>query len=360
MFDPSTWLHSHELGVLIAFHIFVLLMLALDLGVFHRHAHAVRLREAAIWSTVWVALAVAFAGLIWRYWPIWRPGEPDQGGARAIEFITGYLIEKSLSVDNLFVFLVIFRYFGVPAHLQHRVLLWGIVGALFMRAALILVGAALLHHFHWMIYVFGAFLIYTGWKLLRSVEVDIDPARNPLFRLARRFVPVIDNYHSHKFWVKRDGRWYATPLPLVLLVIESTDVVFAVDSIPAIFAITDDPFIVYTSNIFAILGLRALFFLLSGFLGMFRYLSVGLALILTFVGIKMIIEEPLRPYLASIGLDKTRLILLSLGVIASILTVTVIASIVAGPKEPPVRAPEAITEDPSVVAAEGGPADDMA
>jgi tellurite resistance protein TerC len=307
------------------------------------------MKEAAAWSAVWVALAMLFALGIWQFWDQWHPGQHDQGSVKAIEFVTGYLIEKSLSVDNLFVFLVIFRYFAVPAHMQHRVLYWGILGALIMRATLILAGAALLHTFHWMIYVFGAFLLYTAFKMLRSVEEEIDPGRNPLLRLARRFFPVIHTYDTPHFWVKRDGRWHATPLPLVLLVVESTDVVFAVDSIPAIFAITQDTFIVYTSNIFAILGLRALYFLLAGFLGMFRYLSVGLALVLAFVGLKMIVEEPLRPYLLGQGIGKQTSILISLGVVASILTVSVIASVIAGRREPLEHPPEAATEDPTVV-----------
>jgi tellurite resistance protein TerC len=335
------WLGSPEFLVLVGFHIFVVLMLALDLGVFHRQAHAVSMKEAGVWSAIWVALAFLFAAAIWKFWPAWRPTEPDQGATRAVEFITGYLVEKSLSVDNLFVFLVIFRYFAVPAHLQHRVLVWGIVGAIFLRAALILLGAALIK-FHFMIYLFGALLIYSGYKFLR-VEEEIDPSSNRLLRLAKRFIRVVPEYDSTHFWVKRHGVWHATLLPLVLLVVESTDVVFALDSIPAIFALTKDPFIVYTSNIFAILGLRALFFLLSNFLGMFRYLRVGLALVLIFVGLKMILEYLLEPYLHEAGIDKTRLILISLGTIATILTVTIVASIIAGPKEPIQEPPATVT-----------------
>jgi TerC family integral membrane protein len=341
-----SWVQTPEFLVLVGFHVFIVAMLALDLGVFQRHAHVVGMKEAAVWSVVWVALAMLFAATIWQFWDHWRPDEPGQGSAKAIEFVTGYVIEKSLSVDNLFVFLVIFRYFAVPAHLQHRVLYWGILGALVMRATLILAGAAALYYFHWMIYVFGAFLLYTAYKMFRSTESEIDPGRNPLLRLAQRFLPVIDNYDLPVFWVKRAGRWYATPLPLVLLVVESTDVLFAVDSIPAIFAITRDTFIVYTSNIFAILGLRALFFLLAGFLGMFRYLSTGLALVLGFVGLKMIVEEPLHGYFDSIGLGQNTLILISLGVVAGILTVSVIASIVAGPREPLEHPPEGAAEEP--------------
>ena len=264
-------LWSVNTAILVGFHVFILFILALDLGIFQRNGHVISKKEAALWSAVWIILSLGFAVGIWQFWHLWHPDSPEaEGGAKAIEFLTGYVVEKALSVDNLFVFLVIFRYFGVPPSMQNRVLLWGIVGALIMRAALILLGAALLAAFHWMFYVFGFFLIYTSYKMLRSVEEEIDPSRNVFLRLARRFLPVIDNYDSPRFWVRREGRWHATPLPLVLLVVESTDVMFATDSIPAIFAITKDTFIVYTSNIFAILGLRALYFLLVGFLGMFR------------------------------------------------------------------------------------------
>jgi tellurite resistance protein TerC len=320
-------------------------VIALDLGVFQRTAHAISMKEAAVWSILWIGLALLFALGIWKYWHWWRPDEPEKGSEKALEFLTGYVIEKSLSVDNLFIFLVIFRFFGVPPALQPRVLIWGVIGALIMRATLILIGAALLSLFHWMIYVFGGFLLYTAYRLFRSVEKEIDPGQNPVLRLARRFLPVIDSYSSLRFWIKRDGRWHATPLPLVLLVVETTDVVFAIDSIPAIFGITRDTFIVYTSNIFAIMGLRALYFLLANFLGMFRYLSVGLAMVLAFVGLKMIAEEPLRPYLESWGLGGGTVIILSLAVIALILTLSIVFSILAGPKEPLEHPPEAISEN---------------
>lgn len=341
-----SWLQTPEFLVLVGFHLFILAMLAIDLGVFQRRAHAVSMKEAGVWSAVWIALALIFAAGIWQFWDQWHPDQPHQGGDKAIEFITGYLIEKSLSVDNLFVFLVIFRYFAVPPHLQHRVLFWGIIGALFMRATLILAGAALLATFSWMIYVFGAFLLYTAFKLFRSVEEEIDPGKNPILRLACRVLPVVNHYDSQSFWVKRAGRWHATPLPLVLLVVESTDVVFAIDSIPAIFGITRDTFIVYTSNIFAILGLRALYFLLAGFLGMFRYLNVGLALVLGFVGLKMILEPSLHGFLEAHGISERMLIVMSLGVIAVILTGAIVASIIAGPKEPDESSPEATSETP--------------
>ncbi len=336
-----------EFWYLVGFHIFILGMLILDLGIFQRKAHTVTMTEAAIWSGVWIALALIFALGIWKFWHLWHVDHPEQGPDKAVEFLTGYLIEKALSVDNLFVFAVIFRYFAVPAHLQHRVLYWGILGALFMRAIFILLGAALLAALHWMIYVFAVFLLYTAYKLFRSVEAEIDPGRNPLLRLARRFLPVLDSYESTRFWVRHQGRWHATPLPLVLLVVESMDIVFAIDSIPAIFGVSKDAFIVYTSNVFAILGLRALYFLLANLLGMFRYLHVGLALVLAFVGVKMLIEEPLRVPLESLGLGKRQLVLLSLGAIAVILSTAAVISMLAGPKEPLEHPPEEVANTPA-------------
>jgi len=253
-------------------------ILFLDLGVLNRKAHVVRPREAALWCGFCVTLALLFcAWIAWRF-----------GARPALEFLTGYLIEYALSVDNLFVFLVVFSYFGVPAELQHRALFWGIVGALVLRAAFILAGAALLATFHWLIYLFGAFLIVTGIKLLFVGDGEIDPEKNPVLRLARRLLPVTSRYHGQRFFAREQGRLVATPLFLVLLVIEATDVVFAVDSIPAIFGVTRDPFIVFTSNIFAILGLRALYFLLADFMGRFHYLKYGLGLVLAFVGFKMV------------------------------------------------------------------------
>lgn len=330
MHDLWLWLQSSRGAVLVGFHVFILLMLALDLGVFRRKSHVVGLREAGTWSIVWLSLAGLFALGIWKHWGLWQPEQAERGSEKAVEFVTGYLVELSLSVDNLFVFLVIFRYFGVPEPFRYRILVWGILGAVLMRAVFILTGAAILHLFHWMNYVFAVFLIYTGYKLARSVDEEIDPGKNPLLRLARRFLPIIDGYDSPRFWVKRDGRWHATPLPLILLVVESTDVLFALDSIPAIFGITRDPFIVYTSNIFAIIGLRSLFFLLAGVLGMFRYLNVGLSAVMTFVGLKMLVEEPLRRQLEPYGFGHRELIFGSLAVIALILAVTVVASLLAG------------------------------
>jgi tellurite resistance protein TerC len=291
----------------IAFNVFVLGMLALDLGVFHRKAHAVSVREALAWSCVWIFLALLFGLGVYFV----------RGGEKALEFLTGYVIEWSLSVDNLFVFLVIFSYFAVPPIYQHRVLFWGILGALVMRAIFIAVGAALLSAFHWMIYVFGGFLVFTGITLLFAGDEKIEPEKNPAVRLLRRFMPITAEYHGQRFFVRINGRRWATPLLLVLVVVETTDVIFAVDSIPAIFAITLDPFIVYTSNVFAILGLRALFFLLAGIMEMFRYLKVGLAFVLCFVGVKMVIVDF---YKIPIGI--------SLGVVAGILALSILASLI--------------------------------
>lgn len=325
---------STHFWIIVGFHLLILLVLALDLGVLHKRSHVVSMREAMAWTTVWVTLAMMFALCIWRFWGIWDPEAPEEGAAKAGYFLVGYLIELCLSVDNLFVFMVIFRYFAVPSHLQHRVLFWGILGAVIMRASFILAGAALLHWFHWMMYVFGAFLVYTGFRLMASVEEEIDPGKNPLLRLARRVFPIIDNYDSARFWVVLNGRLHATPLVLVLLVVESTDVVFAVDSIPAIFGLWSNPaeadlFIVYTSNIFAVLGLRSLFFLLYHFLGMFRYLSIGLATVLTFIGLKMLLADWLK---TSYGIEIP--IWASLGGIGLILLSTVVASLLVGPKKP--------------------------
>jgi len=289
------------------FTAFVLAMLALDLGVFHRKAHEVRFREALTWSIVWVSLALAFNVLIWKWF----------GPTRGLEFLTGYLIEKALSVDNIFVFLVIFSYFSVPSAYQHRVLFWGILGALIMRAIFIAAGAALITRFHWIIYVFGALLLLTGVKLFVQRNEHMQPEKNPVLRLFRRFVPTVPEYNGQRFTVMKAGRRYATPLLAVLVLVEATDLVFAVDSIPAVFAVTKDPFIVYTSNIFAILGLRAMFFLLAGVMDRFRYLKPGLAAVLVFVGAKMMLTD-----LYKIPIT------VSLAVVAGILAVAVVASLV--------------------------------
>ena len=261
----------------ILFNVFVAAMLALDLGVLNRRSHPVKFHEALILSGVWIGLAGAFAVLV-LFW---------HGHASALEFVTGYLVELSLSVDNLFVFLVIFRYFKVPGEQQRNVLFWGILGALIMRGLFILIGVNLIQRFHWITYVFGALLVYSGFKLLRQGDPDIHPEKNPLLRLVRRVLPVTKDYVGGKFFVRRAGL-FATPLFVVLLVIEATDVLFAVDSIPAVLAITLNAFIVYTSNVFAILGLRSMYFALAGTMDMFHYLHYGLSVVLMFVGVKML------------------------------------------------------------------------
>jgi len=271
---------------------FVVGMLALDLGVFHRHAHEVKRREALIWSAVWIGLALLFNLGIYVF----------RGSQDGLEWTTGYLIEKSLSVDNVFVFLLIFSTFAVPPQYQHRVLFWGILGALVTRIVLILVGATLITSFHFVIYVFGAFLVFTGLKFLRSTEEAPKLEENRLVRLAKRFFPTTEGYEGQKFFVRRAGVLFMTPLFLVLLLIESTDIVFAVDSIPAIYAVTDDPFIVFTSNIFAILGLRALYFVLAGYLAGLAYLKPALAAVLVFVGGKMLLVDVYKiPSLVSLA-----------------------------------------------------------
>jgi tellurite resistance protein TerC len=262
------------------FNLFVVAMLVLDLGVFHRRAHTVKFREALRWSVMWIALAALFAGVIF----LWR-GRPS-----ALQFVTGYVIELALSVDNLFVFLLIFRYFRVPPVHQHKVLFWGILGALIMRAMFIAAGIGLIRRFHWITYAFGAFLVYSGIKLFRQGETQIHPEKNPMLRLFRRLLPVTGDYEGDRFLVRSTGL-QATPLLLVLVVVETTDLLFAVDSIPAVLAITRDAFIVYTSNVFAILGLRSMYFALAGMMEMFRYLPYGLSVILIFVGGKMLVSH---------------------------------------------------------------------
>lgn len=309
MLDGTIWLW-------IGFNLFVLCMLALDLGIFHRKAHVVSIREATIWSVVWITLALVFNLGLYLFWDQISPTSEYTNREASLAFLTGYLIEKSLSVDNIFVFVLIFTFFAVPAAYQHRVLFWGIIGALIMRGTLIAVGATLLKEFHWIIYIFGAFLIFTGIRMALHRTEEIHPERNPLIKFVRRIIPVTDNYEGDKFFIRRAGKLIATPLFLVLLLVESTDLVFAVDSIPAIFAVTDDPFIVYTSNVFAILGLRSLYFLLAGVVDKFYYLKLGLAVVLVFVGTKMAMVDL---YKIPVGV--------SLGVIAGILGISVIASL---------------------------------
>jgi tellurite resistance protein TerC len=276
----------------IGFVLFVLAMLAIDLGIFHKKAHAVTLKEAAIWSGVWVTLALVFNLGVYAWF----------GPERALQFTTGYLVEKALSVDNIFVFVVIFTTFAVPAMYQHRVLFWGVLGALVMRGAFILGGGALLQRFHWAMYLFGGFLAIAGVKLLLHRNRELHPERNPLIRGLRRVLPVTPDFVGDKFVVVRERRWLVTPLLIALAAVEVTDLVFAVDSIPAVFAITTDPFIVFTSNVFAILGLRSLYFLLAGAITKFTYLKVGLSFILIFVGLKMLLAKIYTiPILASLA-----------------------------------------------------------
>jgi tellurite resistance protein TerC len=303
-----------EPWIWIAFLSFIVGMLAIDLLVFQREAHAVSMREAAIWSAVWVALGLTFGAIVW----LWQG--PQAGG----EYLAGYLIEKSLSVDNIFVFALIFGYFAVPAEYQHRVLFWGVFGALVFRAIFIAAGATLLDQFHWMIYVFGAFLVITGIRMARSNDEHVDPGKNPVLRAFRRFVPMTDGLRDERFFVKEMGRRLATPLLAVLVVMETTDIIFAIDSIPAIFAVTTDTFLVFTSNAFAILGLRALYFLLAGMIGRFAYLKIGLAFVLAFVGVKMLISDWYHVP-----------IWLSLTVIATAIAISVIVSLRRAPAETP-------------------------
>ena len=291
----------------IGFNVFVLAMLALDLGVFHKKCHVVTFKESITWTAVWVALAMMFNAWLWTTY----------GPQKGLEFFTGYVIEKSLSVDNVFVWAMLFTYFAVPALYQHKILFWGVIGALIMRAGMIFLGAALITEFAWIIYIFGAFLILTGLKMIFKKEEEIHPENNPVVRWFKRFMPVTPEFRGEKFFVRENGIRMATPLFVVLILVELTDLIFAVDSIPAIFAVTKDPFIVYTSNVFAILGLRSLFFALSGVMDKFHYLKIGLGVVLTFVGVKMILAH------TEYKIDTV----VSLGVIVSILATSVVASL---------------------------------
>ncbi|HXG31228.1 MAG TPA: TerC family protein [Thermodesulfobacteriota bacterium] len=290
----------------IGFNAFVVAMLVLDLGVFHRRSHAIKIKEALIWSGIWVSLALLFNLGVYFV----------KGPHAALQFLTGYLIEQSLSVDNLFVFLLIFSYFRVPAKYQHKVLFWGILGAVIMRVVFIIAGITLIQKFHWIIYVFGGFLILSGVKLALQGDKEIHPEKNPVLKLFRRFMPVTRDYRNGDFFVKIDKRYLATPLFIVLLVVETTDVMFALDSIPAILAITTDPFIAYTSNVFAILGLRSIYFALAGVMQLFHYLRYGLCVILVFVGAKMILSNVYKVPVE-----------VALGVIAGVLLVSIVASV---------------------------------
>ncbi len=296
----------------VGFNLFVLLMLALDLGVFHRKSHEVSVKEALTWSGVWVFLALCFNVFIYFQF--------DE--KRALDFFTGYIIEKALSVDNIFVFVLIFSYFQIPPRYQHKVLFWGIIGALVMRVIFIFAGVALLEKFHWTIYIFGGILIYTGIKMVTEKDKKIEPDKNPIIRFFRKWMPVTQELQGDKFFVKQDGKRFATPLFLVLIMIEVTDLIFAVDSIPAILAVTQEHFIVYTSNVFAILGLRSLYFALAGIIDRFKYLSVGLAIILVFVGGKMMMVDFFKIPIQ-----------ISLTVILVILTSSVVISLIKTKKE---------------------------
>ena len=296
--DVALWVWAAVLAVILA-------MLAVDLFA-HRRAHVVGVREAAWWSAAWVSLGLGFGAVVWVVY----------GAQAGGEYFAGYLIEKSLAVDNVFVFALIFTYFAVPRELQHRVLFYGVLGALVFRAVFIAGGAVLLDRFHWVLYVFGAFLVITGWRMFRHRNDETDPGSSRVLRLVRRLVPSTDRYHGQRFWVREAGRWVATPLFTVLVLVEVTDIVFAVDSIPAIFAVTQEPFLVFTSNAFAILGLRAMYFLLADLMHRFVYLTTGLAAILVFVGVKMLLLDVYKVPIT-----------LSLAVIASCITVAVVASL---------------------------------
>lgn len=295
-----------ELLLFILFNLFVLLMLAIDLGVFHRTPQEVRLKEATVWSVVWIILALLFNVGVWVY----------AGPARGLEFFTGYLIERALSMDNIFVFVLLFNYFGVPAKYQHKVLFWGVLGALIMRSIFILAGAALIAQFEWILYIFGLILIYSGWKMMKEESIEVHPDRNLFIRLAKKFFPIETGYETPKFFIRKENKRYITTMFLVVIAVETTDVLFAVDSIPAVFAVTRDPFIVYSSNVFAILGLRAMYFVLAGVMNSFYYLKHGLSIVLIFVGVKMLAEKFIH---ISIGL--------SLGVIAVVLIIAVVMSL---------------------------------
>ncbi|MFN8254524.1 MAG: TerC family protein [Bacteroidales bacterium] len=303
---------DNNLLIWIGFSLFVVFMLVLDLFVFHRKAHEVKIKEAITWSIVWIALALLFNYGVYYF----------QGREKALEFLTAYLIEKSLSIDNLFVFIMVFGFFNIKNEYQHKVLFWGILGALIMRVIFIFAGVALIHKFHWIIYVFGAFLVYTGIKMINEKDKKIEPDKNLFVKIFKKFMPVTNELHADKFFVKINAKTFATPLFITLLVIEFTDLIFAVDSIPAVLAISDDTFIVYTSNVFAILGLRALYFALAGIVKYFRFLKYGLSAILVFVGTKMIIS----------GFYKIP-VALSMSIIIGILLISVLISILIPAKE---------------------------
>lgn len=303
--NPAFWM---------AFFAVVLLLMAVDLGLFHKRAHAVRVREALLWTATWIAISLTFGAGVYFYF----------GSQKGIEFFAGYTIEYALSVDNLFVFVLLFSYFAVPAQLHHRVLFWGILGALLLRLAFILIGTALIARFHWIMYVFGAFLVFTGARILREKETEVEPEKNPVVRFFRRMLPMVSGYDTGGFYVRHSGKVFFTPLMLVLVAVETTDLVFATDSIPAVFGVTTDPFIVYTSNVCAILGLRSVYFLLAAAIGRFAYLGIGVGLVLIFIGVKMLVGIA---YEVSTGL--------SLCVVAVILAGSIVISLVRPPQAAP-------------------------
>ncbi|MHB0936258.1 MAG: TerC family protein [Armatimonadota bacterium] len=305
---------SESIMLWVGFNLFIVLMLALDLGVIHRKAHVIQFREAMRWSAFWIALALSFGVIVY----FWRG--PEVG----LQFFTGYLIEESLSVDNLFVMLMIFTYFRVPALYQHKVLFWGILGALVMRATFIVTGVALIEKFHWMIYLFGGILVFTGIKMALEKDKEIHPEHNPVLRLFRRLIPVTKDYVGGSFFVQQEGRRWATPLAVVLVLIETTDLIFAVDSVPAVLAVSRDPFIIYTSNVFAILGLRSLYFALAGMMNRFQFLHYGLAVILVFVGGKMLLSNKIHLPIQ-----------VALGVVLGTLALSIIVSLVVSARQKP-------------------------
>lgn len=332
----SIWFWAGFLGVVFGF-------LALDLGVFHRNAHEVRMREALVWTAVWITLSLIFGVGIYFFWDHIQIGSTYSNAEAAMAFLAGYLVEWSLSVDNIFVFLVVFAYFHVPSKYQHRVLFWGILGALFFRSVFIAIGAVVLKKFLWTMVLFGLFLIFTGVKLVTAHGKTIDPGKNPVVTLFRRYLPVTEDYRGQKFFVRENGKLVATPLMVALVVVEFTDILFAVDSVPAIFAITREPFLVFTSNVFAILGLRALFFAVAGLMQLFRFLHYGLAIILTFVGVKM-----LYGYVAEIYHWQKFPVAVSLGVIIGVLAGSVVVSILKPAK------PQGDGKEPMPVSEQGG------
>ncbi len=314
---------TNEILHFVLFTGLIIILLVIDLGVFQKRAHSVGVKEAAIMSTLWVAVALAFNLFIYfMYENNWLGAglgvhDTRGGGEAALQFFTGYLVEESLSVDNIFVFLVIFSYFGVPAKYQHKILFWGVLGAIVMRFLFIVTGSVLIARFEWVLYIFGIILVVSGWKMMRQKEMEVHPEKNRIIRLIKKLFPVSEGFEPPRFFFRKDGRLWITPLLIVLITVETTDVVFAVDSIPAVFGITRDPFIVYSSNMFAILGLRSIYFVLAGAMRSFHYLKYGLSIILMFIGVKMLIADFVHLPIAA-----------SLAVIGGILTITVVMSVV--------------------------------